>query len=103
MVAQPIIDETLDTNTKALEKISFIDSWYSGLNQLIAVLEAGNCPKAEGGKQFALNSFFVDDVIVNQEETIISNMFEVLKIPEAIYRFESFIENPSDLAGKVGF
>lgn len=103
VVAQPIIDETLDTNTKALEKISFIDSWYSGLNQLIAVLEAGNCPKAEGGKHFALNSFFVDDVIVNQEETIISNMFEVLKIPEAIYRFESFIENPSDLAGRWAF
>ncbi|HUT69755.1 MAG TPA: toll/interleukin-1 receptor domain-containing protein [Desulfatiglandales bacterium] len=101
VVAQPIFDDTLDANTKALQKISFVDSWQSGLNQLIAVFEAGNCPKAEGGKHFVLNSFFADDVVVDQEETVISNMFQVLKIPETIHRFESLSGIPSSSKGEV--
>lgn len=101
VMAQPIFDEALDANTKSLHKISFHDSWQTGLNQLIAVLEAGNCPTAEGGKPFALNSFFADDLVVEQEEMVISNMFQVLEIPETVHRFESLTGIPSSLKGEV--
>ena len=101
VIAQPIYDDTLDSNTRPLKKISFVDSWQTGLNQLIGILESANCPKAEGGKHFALNSFFSDDVVLDQEETIISNIFQVLKIPETIHRFESLSGIPSSLKGEV--
>ena len=101
VIAQPIFDDTLDSKTRPLQKISFVDGWQTGLNQLIAIFEAGNCPKAEGGKHFALNSFFADDVIVDQGETVISNMFQVLKIPETIHRFVSLSGIPFSSKGEV--
>jgi len=101
VIAQPIFDDTLDSKTRPLQKISFVDSWQIGLNQLITIFEAGNCPKAEGGKHFALNSFFADDIIVDQAETVISNMFQVLKIPEMIHRFVSLSGIPSSSKGEV--
>ena len=89
LISQPIYEESLDANTASLEKISFTESWQSGLNAVIEVLDSGNCPTADGGENFALSSFFPDDVIINQEERIISNLFKVLKIPETIHRFEA--------------
>jgi len=89
LISQPIYEESLDANTASLEKISFTESWQSGLNALIKVLDSANCSKADGGEHFALNSFFPDDVIVNQKETIFSNIFKVLKIPQTIHRFEA--------------
>jgi hypothetical protein len=89
LISQPIYEESLDSNTSVLEKISFTESWQSGLNAVIEVLDSANCSKANGGEHFALRSFFPDDVIINQEETIFSNIFKVLKIPEAIHRFEA--------------
>ena len=101
VVAQPIYDETLDSHTGSLEKISFVDSWQTGLNRVIAILESTNCPKAEGGKHFALNSLFLNDVLVDKEETIISNIFQVLKIPETIHRFESLHGIPSSMMDQL--
>lgn len=101
VVAQPIYDETLDSNTRPLQKISFVDSWQTGLNQLIGILEAANCPTAEGGKHFALNSFFPDNIVMDKKETVISNIFQVLKIPETIQRFESITGIPSSMKGAV--
>lgn len=89
LISQPIYEESLDSNTLALEKISFVDSWQSGLNQVIEVLDSVNCPKADGGEHFALHSFFPNDIVLNQEEIIVSNIFKVLKIPEMIHRFET--------------
>lgn len=101
VIAQPIYEESLDSNTRPLEKISFIDSWQTGLNQLNEVLETANCPKTRGGTHFALNSFFPDSVIVDQAETIISNIFQVLEIPEVIYRFKSLYGIPRSKKGEV--
>jgi hypothetical protein len=103
VIAQPIYDETLDTNTRSLQKISFVDSWKTGLYQLIAIFEADNCPKTEGGKYFALNSFFSDSILVDKEETIISNLFQVTKIPETIHRFESPSLSKGELSSRWAY
>lgn len=89
IISQPIYDEFLDSNLRSLEKIHFFDSWYSGLNKLLEVLEAMNCPIFQDGKYFSLNPFFSDDVVIDREESIFSNIFEVIEIPEVIQRFES--------------
>ncbi|KJS02703.1 MAG: hypothetical protein VR65_04500 [Desulfobulbaceae bacterium BRH_c16a] len=101
VIAQPIYDETLDAHMRPLQKINFVDSWQSGLNELIGILESANCPTAKGGKNFVLDSFFSDTVVLDQEETVISNIFQVLMIPEAIHRFESFKGISSSLKGDM--
>ncbi|MHA2216997.1 MAG: TIR domain-containing protein [Candidatus Hodarchaeales archaeon] len=101
VIVQPIYDESLDSNTRSLNKVNFIGSWTSGLNKIIDILESANCPKAEGGKHFALNSFFPADVVIDEDETIISNIFQVLKIPETIHRFESTMSIPASVIGKL--
>jgi len=88
LISQPIYEESLDKYTSVLEKISFVESWQLGLNQVIDVLDSANCPKADGGEHFALFSFFPDEVVVNQEEMLFSNIFKVKQIPETIHRFE---------------
>ena len=89
VISQPIYEESLDKYTSDLEKISFVESWQFGLNQVIETLDSANCPKADGGEHFALISFFPDEVVINQEETIFSNIFKVQQIPATIHRFEA--------------
>jgi hypothetical protein len=101
LISQPIYEESLDANTAALEKISFTESWQAGLNAVIEVLDTANCPKADGGEHFALNSFFPEDVIVSQKETIFSNIFKVLKVPETIHLFESAHQVLPSMAGSM--
>jgi hypothetical protein len=101
IVSRPIFDEALDSNIRKLEKIDFVDSWQEGLNKVAAILETSNCPKAEGGKHFVLDSFFPNDVILDQEETIISNMYQVKKIPKVIQCFESSISVSSTQWGRM--
>lgn len=101
LISQPIYEESLDQNTASLEKINFVDSWHAGLKQVIEVLDSANCPKADGGEHFALSSFFPDEVVVNQEETIISNIFKVLAVPEVIHRFESTHKVLPSMAGDL--
>ena len=101
LISQSIYEESLDKYTASLEKISFVDSWQAGLNQVIEVLDSANCPKADGGEHFALNSFFPDEVLVNQEETIISNIFKVKKVPSTIHRFEADHQVSHSMTGNM--
>lgn len=107
VTAQPIYEETLDSNIRSLKRINFIDSWQSGLNEVFGVLESANCPMVKGEKHFSLDSFLSDSIVLEQEEDVISNIFQVLEIPKVIYRFEAPRDvSPSkkaDLANRWSF
>ena len=82
-----IQDSKLDSNLREIEEISFVEGYQNGLDQLIQRLEASHCPVSEDGKRCALNSFFPDTIISNEEEKVLSNVFPVLQIPEPISRY----------------
>jgi hypothetical protein len=96
------LDESLiDSTFREIEKIGFDDGWQAGLSKLIKRLESLNCPISSDGKNCALNSFFPVDIVSNTEETLFSNVYPVLHVPETIDRYISNNNPPSEAIDEI--
>lgn len=84
--ASPINRSALDEKTKQLDIVSFRESWRTGLDRLLRVLETANCPRAEGGRKIALRSYMPENLLLAKPETVIANRFPVLDTPRLIYK-----------------
>jgi hypothetical protein len=82
----------LDRATASLRFIDFDKNWAEGLRQLLQELERDRCPKAElDGKRIASEAFLAKDLLVDAEETLVSNCLEVLQIPDEIRVYRSAV------------
>lgn len=80
----------LEHDTQRLEAAHFETSWAEGLRQLLAALEAAQCPKhADGASSIVLQSFMPPNVLVDQQEIITANVFPVKTVPKVLMRFFS--------------
>lgn len=80
----------LDQVTSALKFISFKDNWAAGLKQLLEKLESVGCPRLlPTGKRVAAEAFLERNILSKEKETLFSNCFRVLQIPQVIYRFKA--------------
>lgn len=82
----------LDRATASLNFIDFEKNWAEGLRQLLRELENDHCPKSElDGKRIASEAFLAKDLLVDAEETLISNCLEVVQIPDEIRVYKSAV------------
>lgn len=79
----------LEAETSRLEGIHFENGSADGLKNLLASLDACQCPKeAVGPTDFVLESFIPPNVLVNQPETLAANIFRVSIIPTILKRWD---------------
>jgi len=89
-LAKPIEVNALDQEMKRLTTARFTPTWADGLKEIEDVLATANCPrKAEGAKELAIRSYFPPDIVLAEPEMLASNLFRVIKLPQAILRFHS--------------
>lgn len=85
--------EKLDTGTKALKLVDFSSNWGDGLDNLTQRMGRLKVPQPLlNGKSLAARAFNEDDVIIEQEESVYLNCYEVLEIPKVIQRFKSDVD-----------
>ena len=90
VLAQPINRETLDQDTRLLNFADFSDGWATGLQSVLDVLSSSNCPRRpEGTSELVLHSYFPSELVLNEPESLSSNLFKVSSFPAAILRFYS--------------
>jgi hypothetical protein len=90
LYAAVVAPQRLEAETSRLEGIHFENGWAPGLRQLLATLEAAQCPRhALGPTNFVIESFMPPNVLVNQPETLAANIFPVSKIPIYLKRWEA--------------
>lgn len=88
--AGQVATQRLEAETKRLEGIHFESGWADGLKQLLAALDAAQCPKdAVGPTNFVLETFMPANVLVNQPETLAANIFPVSTLPTYLKRWDS--------------
>lgn len=81
--------EQLDRGTRALVQIPFHRNWAEGISQLFKKLDEINCPRPlYDGESLALQTFFPPNLINATSETLYSNCFPVIRLPELIRRFK---------------
>lgn len=82
--------DDLDRETKSLSIIDFSTSWGNGLENLLLRLDKLKIPDPLlNGRSLAASAFNEDDVILDQDENVYLNCYEVLEIPRIIQRFKS--------------
>lgn len=82
--------DNLDRETKSLKFVNFSSNWVSGLKDLIQRMEKTHIPKPlVNGRSLAARAFNEDDVILEQEESVFLNCYEVMEIPKFIQRYKS--------------
>jgi hypothetical protein len=96
IVAAPVDTNKLDAKTRGLEAIFFDDNWAKGLSQLLNLLTSKQCPRSPGGASIAIRSFLPHDVVCAEPETLYSNRFRVLEVPEGLKRFTSTLSMEDD-------
>ncbi|MCM2372091.1 TIR domain-containing protein [Aporhodopirellula aestuarii] len=87
--SEPVSNELLDKATSDMESVNFHEGWASGLRQLRKVLESFQCPKSEGATSIVLDSYMPECVLVEQQETLVANVFSVKEVPKVLLRFVS--------------
>jgi hypothetical protein len=93
-----ILDENLpknnlDRDTKTLNFIDFSNGWGDGLENLLNRLKKLNIPMPlVNGMSVAARAFYEDDVILEEEEDVYLNSFDVLEVPKVIQRFKSNVD-----------
>lgn len=67
------------------------ENWNTGLYSLFNTLENNNCPHSlsENGIELAIRSYFPIEAIKNEPETLYTNCFQILKVPNIIYLYRS--------------
>jgi hypothetical protein len=89
-LATPIDTNALDQETRGLVAARFTRGWADGLKDVEEVLATTNCPrKPEGARELAIRSYFPPDIVLSEPETLASNLFRVIRLPQAILRFHS--------------
>ena len=93
-----IVDrQRIDSATLALPIIDFLD-WKSGLIALTLVLESKKCPRQTGQGLALMPGMHPDkNVFIEKSEKVLSNFFEIKKLPKAILQFKASQEIPWDL------
>lgn len=82
--------ENFDKETKSLRLIDFSSNWGERFEILLQRMEKMQIPKPLlNGKSIAARAFYEDDVIVEQDESVFLNCYEVIEIPKAIQRFKT--------------
>lgn len=106
-LASPIDAALLEEETRRLEFARFDESWGTGLKQLEQALATAQCPrKSLGAGELAIRSYFPEDLVTAEPETIYSNLFRVKKLPSAILRFgvnEAVRDDAGALAARWAF
>ncbi len=91
----------LDAETRTLTAADFTTSWQTGVNGLVAALEAARCPRhMDRSIDLAVRSYFPPDITLPEPETLASNLFNVTTVPSVIRRFystKSIDEVPEDV------
>lgn len=88
LAVDDIAPEQLDRETRALVQIPFHRSWAEGINQLLKKLEDINCPRPLfDGQSLALQTFFPPNLISSASETLYSNCFAAIRLPDMVRRF----------------
>ncbi len=67
------------------------EDWAAGLEQLLRVLAKAGTPKPlteAQGRQFAVESYLPQHVIINRQELLFTNCFEFERIPDRLYMME---------------
>lgn len=78
----------LDYQTKELAFIPFEQNWAEGISQLLATLEATNCPRPlSNGAAAATQTLGNLGVVRSVPETVLSNCFRIKTVPGAIHAF----------------
>lgn len=81
--------QQLDRITASLDFIPFEQNWADGLNRLLKRLDSSGCPKPlSQGRTVAARAFIYDDVLSDQQESLVSNCLRVEHIPQEIHKFE---------------
>jgi len=87
-----IVDEfdhqLLDQDIRVLASADFSHGWKAGLDSLQRVIETSNCPqRPEGARDLVIRSYLPQDIVLDKPETLASNLFSVVKVPQTIHRF----------------
>ena len=79
----------LEHETRRLTGAHFEEGWADGLKQLMAALEATQCPKCrETDSSSVLHSFMPPNVLEESEEILAANVFPVTAVPGWLRRFK---------------
>jgi hypothetical protein len=88
--AEPFTLTLLDEQTRRLVPARFENNWSTGLKEIEEALAAAGCPRnAEGSRELAIKSYFPADIVLNEPETVASNLFRVIVLPKTILRYQS--------------
>lgn len=80
-------------NLQPINYIPFTPNWATGLRALIKKLESVNAPRTlNEGLRLAKQSMVVDNMIKNEPETLISNCYEITKLPRFIFKYRAMRE-----------
>lgn len=93
-LAKPVDANALDQEMSSLATARFTQGWAEGLKQIEEVLAASHCPRKAGAIDLVIRSYFPPEIVIGEPETLASNLFQVIRLPEAIQRF-SFKKNAS--------
>lgn len=78
----------LDWMTSDLTFIPFASGWASGLRQLLAKLSSIQAPRPlHDGRRIAANTFLPGDILSHSPETLFSNYFPVVGMPDTLLRW----------------
>lgn len=87
LFAENVPASVLDSRLRNIEPVRFSDGWAKAFGQLLDVLNAANCPRATADPGIVLRSFIAPDVLRLSPETVISNRFRFLFVPQIIRGF----------------
>ena len=77
-------------NLQPINYIPFTPNWATGLRALIKKLESVNAPRTlNEGVRLAKQSMVVGNLIKNEPETLISNCYEITKLPRFIFKYRA--------------
>ena len=105
-IARPFNTNLVDQETRELTHAQFDASWAEGLKSVESALSAANCPRnPNGANELAIRSYFPEEIIKNETETLASNLFKAIRFPEVIHRFYSTtpLDDNGPLTGQWAF
>lgn len=99
-----ITPETLPWQITDVQFIPFED-WRVGFKQLLATLEADNCPRElnRTGVEEAIRTYLPVNAVAETPERLYSNVFKILSYPERLVHCHAEFTVPQDMAIAAGW